>query len=154
MDSFVSRSPYVEHVVKVKRLRDDVELPAYQTKGAAGFDIAIADELRLNPGELKLVSTGLVFAAPRSHMLYITFRSSTPRKWGVTVLEGILDEDYCGDEDECKLQVVNLYTNPLDFVTIPAHTRIAQGIFVPVSQAIFMEATRMGKSRGGFGSTG
>lgn len=142
---------YEGPIVRVKRLRDDVELPAYQTTGAAGFDLALADDLTLAPRELKLASTGLVFAAPIDHMLLITYRSSTPRKWGVEVLNGILDEDYCGDDDECKLQVRNL---DADFKTIPKGTRLGQGIFVPISRASFVEAHVMGKSRGGFGSTG
>lgn len=155
MSLLTARSPYVNHSVAVKRLRPDVSLPKYQTQGAAGFDLAIADDLTLAPGEIKLVSTGLVFATPRNHMLYITFRSSTPRKWGATVLEGILDEDYCGNEDECKLQVMSIKNGgPLDFVRIPAGTRIAQGIFIPISRGEFHETNDMGESRGGFGSTG
>lgn len=145
------RSPFVNHTVHVKRLRPDVEIPEYQTEGAAGFDLAIADDLHLASGQTKLAGTGLVFATPRNHMLYITFRSSTPRKWAVTVLEGILDEDYCGDEDECKLQVMNL-----DVGTrfVPRGTRIAQGVIIPIAKAQFVEVKTMGKSRGGFGSTG
>lgn len=156
----IHRSALTIQRVKVKRLRPDVEIPQYHTDGAAGFDLALADTLFLEPGEIKLAPTGLVFAAPRNHMMYITFRSSTPRKWGVTVLEGILDEDYCGDDDECKIQVMSLARRApfhgvkQDVIQIPAGTRIAQGIFVPVTRGEFVECDTMGESRGGWGSTG
>ncbi len=151
MSSSIFRSPIINPAVRVKRLRPDVEIPKYQTAGAAGFDLALADGLYLAGREIKLAPTGLVFATPPNHMLYITFRSSTPRRWGVTVLEGILDEDYCGDEDECSIQVMNLSWGAR---TIPAGTRIAQGVMVPISRVNFQEVDHMGKSRGGFGSTG
>lgn len=147
----VFRSPIANPEIRIRRLRDDVDIPKYETARAAGFDLAIADDLDLKPHEIKRAPTGLVFAAPRFHMLYITFRSSTPVRWGVTVLEGILDEDYCGDEDECSLQVMNLEGVPK---IIPAGTRIAQGIFLPITRAEFIENDEMGESRGGFGSTG
>ncbi len=139
--------------VAIKRLRDDVEIPKYETPGAAGFDLAIADDLIFGPSDkdVGLVPTGLVIATPPGHMLYITFRSSTPRKWGVTVLTGIVDSDYCGEEDELKIQVQRMSSAT---VFIPAGTRIAQGIIVPVHQVGFREVDEMGKSRGGFGSTG
>lgn len=137
--------------VRVKRLHDHVQIPEYQTSRAAGFDLAPCHDVTLAANELKLVDTGLVFSTPTDHMLFITYRSSTPRKWGIEVLNGILDEDYCGDDDECKLQVRNLAGH---VKTIPAGTRIAQGVFVPISRASFVETDSMGKSRGGFGSTG
>lgn len=150
MNTLTQRSPYVTQQIRVKRLHPDAELPSYQTIGAAGFDLAVVEDLNIAPGEIKLAGTGLVIAPPRHHMLYITFRSSTPRKWGVTILEGIVDEDYSGDEDEISLQAMSLTHK---FVSIPAGTRIAQGVFVPISRGHFVEATEMGKSRGGFGST-
>lgn len=145
----------IKGIVTVKRLRKDIKIPEYHTGKAAGFDLAIADRITVGSagydGQVVLAGTGLVIAAPVNHFLYITFRSSTPRKYGVTVLEGIVDEDYCGDEDEIKLQIMNLSKAAK---TIPAGTRLAQGLFIPVTQGMFCERDVMGESRGGFGSTG
>ena len=64
---------------------------------------------------------------------------------------GIIDCDYCGPEDEIKLQFFNTRSEP---VTLPAGSKIAQGIFVKVEQADFAEVDDIdARTRGGFGST-
>ena len=81
-------------------------------------------------------------------------RSSTPRKKGLTKPHsiGIIDQDYCGETDELKIQVYNFTDSP---VVINKGDRIAQGIFVPVVKAKFLEVdSHNQESRGGFGSTG
>jgi dUTP pyrophosphatase len=127
--------------------------PTYGTKRSAGFDLHTVESVKVAQGEIKLVRTGLIIETPLDHMLYLTFRSSTPRKHGVMVLEGIVDEDYCGPEDELRIQVMGVSPG---VATIPAGSRIAQGIFVPITRGQF-KLTPFPvdtKSRGGFGSTG
>ena len=143
------------HVARYKRVHPDAIVPQRMTEGAAAFDLAAVEDIRIP--DLKgpsLFSTGLVIAAPRHHMLFITHRSSTPRKWNVTIMNGIVDEDYCGDDDILSLNVMPLAWQFGQHEVIPAGVRIAQGIFVPVTHGIFEEAEEMGKSRGGWGSTG
>lgn len=126
--------------------------PAYATPRSAGFDFHTVEDVSVAQGEVKLVSTGLTIATPSQHMLYITGRSSTPRRHGVQVITGIVDEDYCGPDDVVHIQVVGL--RPAG-TFIPKQTAIAQGIFIPVSRGLFEEQkANDNKSRGGFGSTG
>ncbi|TCJ78303.1 UNVERIFIED_ORG: dUTPase-like protein [Bacillus cereus] len=42
--------------VKIKRLKD-VELPKYAKPGDSGFDLVVAEETILRPGETKVVPT-------------------------------------------------------------------------------------------------
>ncbi len=141
--------------VRIRRLRPDVPLPAYQTPGAAGFDLAASEEVRIAPNAVALVPTGLVIRVPDGHFLGIFARSSTPLKRGLIVSNGVgvIDADYCGVDDEIKIQVLNVTREP---VTIKAGDRIAQGLFIPVARATWDETSedlRIG-SRGGFGATG
>lgn len=139
--------------VQVKRLDGSISLPKYQTSGAAGFDLAVKERVELAPGQSKLVGTGLVISTPPGHMLLAVPRSSTWNKYGLVLgnTVAIIDEDYCGDDDEIML---NLW-NPNTFSTgVSAGIRIAQGILVPVTRAEFVETDKMGQSRGGLGSTG
>ena len=139
----------------IRRLRPDVELPRYQTAGAAGFDLAASEDVVVQPGQVVLVPTGLVIQAPAGHFLAIVARSSTPMKRGLMVANGvgIVDEDYCGPADEVKIEVVNFTQQP---VNVSRGDRLAQGLFIPVVRAEWREADgelREG-SRGGFGATG
>jgi dUTP pyrophosphatase len=141
--------------VRVRRLDPTVSLPEYQTSGAAGFDLAASQDTTVEPGGITLVPTGLVIAVPDGYFLAIFARSSTPLRRGLMVANGVgvIDSDYCGDTDEIKVQVLNVTKAP---VTVAKGDRIAQGLFIPVSRAVWQEETeslRQG-ARGGFGATG
>lgn len=65
--------------------------------GDAGVDLAILDDVRLEPGEYKLVPTGVFAAVPEGHFGWITGRSSTWTKFRVDVRTGIIDAGYRGE---------------------------------------------------------
>jgi dUTP pyrophosphatase len=141
--------------ISIRRLHSHVQLPRYQSDGAAGFDLAASEEIVVQPGQVVLVPTGLVIQAPPGHFLAIVARSSTPMKRGLMVANGvgIVDEDYCGPADEVKIEVINFTQQP---VTVARGDRLAQGLFIPVVRAEWRETDgdlREG-SRGGFGATG
>jgi dUTP pyrophosphatase len=139
--------------VTVTRLRPSIPLPVYSTPGAAAFDLAAADDVEIGPGEIKLIGTGLVVGVPDGHFLAILARSSTPLKRGLMVANGVgvLDADYCGPNDELKIQLLNV-TN--EAVAIKAGDRLAQGIVLQAPRVEFVEGDATAPSRGGFGSTG
>ena len=64
--------------VSIRRLDSSVPLPAYQSPGAAGFDLAASRDVDIAPHAIALIPTGLVIRAPRGHFLAIFARSSTP----------------------------------------------------------------------------
>ncbi len=138
---------------RIRRLNPDVPLPSYQTAEAAGFDLAAREDVRVPPGEVRLVPTGLVIEVPYGCFLGIFARSSTPLKRGLIVANGVgvVDPDYAGPEDEIKIQVLNVTR---DEVLVRRGDRIAQGIFIPCARVQWQEGDTRGTSRGGFGSTG
>jgi dUTP pyrophosphatase len=99
------------------------------------------------------VPTGLVIEVPAGHFLGIFARSSTPLKRGLIVANGVgvLDSDYCGPEDEVRIQVMNVTETP---VSISRGDRLAQGLILSFVRADWREADASRPSRGGFGSTG
>ena len=139
--------------VAVRRL-DQADLPAYQTPGAAAFDLAAAADLVVAPGHLALVPTGLVFAVPEGHFLAIVARSSLPKR-GLIVANGlgVLDSDYRGPADEARVLVLNYTGAP---VSIARGDRIAQAFVLRVPRVAFVPLAHEDgdSSRGGFGSTG
>jgi dUTP pyrophosphatase len=139
--------------VRIRRLDPAITLPSYQTAEAAGFDLAAREDVRVPPGEVRLVPTGLVIEVPHGCFLGVFARSSTPLKRGLMVANGVgvVDSDYAGPEDEIKIQVVNFTREE---VVVKRGDRIAQGILIPCVRAEWQEGSTRDTSRGGFGSTG
>ncbi|MBB3976328.1 dUTP pyrophosphatase [Rhizobium azooxidifex] len=134
-----------------------LDLPAYETAGAAGMDLraAVADgePLVLAPGSRALVPTGFVFEIPAGFEAQVRPRSGLAFKCGITCLNtpGTIDSDYRG---EVKVLLVNL--GETDF-SIERGMRIAQMVVAPVVQARVCEVSQAGateRGAGGFGSTG
>lgn len=135
----------------------DIDLPAYETAGAAGMDLraAVPEDrpMVLMPGKRALVPTGLVFELPHGFEAQIRPRSGLAFKNGVTCLNtpGTIDSDYRG---EVKVLLINL--GDAEF-TITRGLRIAQMVVAPVAQAtleVRIEAAETARGGGGFGSTG
>src|SRR5678815_653596 len=140
--------------LRIKRLDSTVSLPTYATEEAAGFDLAAAQDVKLAPGQIALVPTGLVIEVPSGHFLAIFARSSTPLKRGLMVANGVgvLDPDYCGPDDEVKIQVLNISGAE---VQVNRGDRLAQGIVLPAPRVSWQEVRDLREvTRGGFGATG
>ena len=136
---------------------ENIDLPAYETAGAAGMDLrAAVDETHpsiLEPGQRLLVPTGLVLEIPDGFEAQIRPRSGLAFKNGVTCLNtpGTIDSDYRG---EVKVLLINLGEEPL---AITRGMRIAQMVVAPVTRAQIEERTHVSETvrgSGGFGSTG
>ncbi|MBS3133329.1 dUTP diphosphatase [Candidatus Woesearchaeota archaeon] len=139
--------------VKIKRLDKSLPLPVYKTSGSVGFDISAREDTVIPPKSIALIPGNVIVETPPGYMLLVALRSSTPKKKGLHKPHGIgvIDNDYCGNEDEIKVQVFNSTDSE---VKVEKGERIAQGIFVKIDKFEWEETDSMGKSRGGFGSTG
>ncbi len=145
--------------VSVQRLAHgrDLDLPRYESAGAAGLDLLAAipagENLTLQPGARDMVPTGLAIALPLGCEAQIRPRSGLAAKKGVTVLNspGTIDCDYRG---EIKVILINHGSEPL---IITRGMRIAQMVIAPVTRATFEECDSLpetDRGAGGFGSTG
>ncbi len=140
--------------VKIKKLDPEVELPKYHTDESAGFDIAANADMTIQPGEIIKIPTGLVIEAPEGYFLAIVARGSTAIKTGLKMANamGVVDRDFSGPSDEIFLPVHNFTDKP---TMVKKGDRIAQGIFIKIDQAEWMESDLIrDKDRGGYGSTG
>ena len=142
--------------IEVKVINKSInDLPAYETKYAAGLDLRadIQTAFSLKPLERRLVPTGLFIEVPVGYEAQVRPRSGLSIKHGITVhnAPGTIDADYRG---EVGVILVNLSNEPF---TVNPGDRIAQIVFCPVVQAeltpaLFLSETERGK--GGFGHTG
>ena len=154
-----AKPPRRRAMVGVVRLAHGLglDLPAYQSDGAAGMDLlaAVAERrpVRLAPGARALIPTGLVLELPPGFEAQVRPRSGLALRHGITVLNspGTIDCDYRG---EVKVLLANL--GEAAFV-IERGERIAQLVFQRVERASLVEieeASPTPRGVGGFGSTG
>jgi dUTP pyrophosphatase len=141
--------------VKCRRLSPLAHLPAYATAHAAGMDLhaAVDQPVALEPGEIRLVPTGIALEIPPGCEGQVRPRSGLALKHGISIVNapGTIDADYRG---EVGVILINLGKNPY---TIEPGDRIAQLVIAPVirpriKEAAALKATRRGA--GGFGHTG
>jgi dUTP pyrophosphatase len=139
--------------VLIHRVDPSLPLPAYATPGSVGFDLLCREDTTIAPGAIGLLPSNIIVRTPPGYALLIAPRSSTARRAGLIFPHslGVIDQDYCGPDDEILIQVQNIRQEP---VTVARGERVAQGLFVPVARARWREVERPdGPSRGGFGSS-
>jgi dUTP pyrophosphatase len=143
--------------VRVTRLAHgaDLPLPHYATAESAGLDLAaaVADTVRLAPGERALIPTGFAMALPPGYEAQVRPRSGLALKHGVTTLNtpGTIDSDYRGEVG------VILINHGQEVFTIRRGDRIAQLVVAPVTRLQWSEQASLettARGAGGFGSTG
>ncbi len=143
-------------VVRFRRLESnpDLPLPSRATPHAAGYDVrSIEPEVLLEPGEIRLVSTGLVMELPEGVECQVRPRSGMALKHGVTLPNspGTVDPDYRG---ELRIIMQNLGS---ETVKIARGERIAQLVFARFEAPEVVEVGQLSDTErgiGGFGSTG
>lgn len=141
--------------VLIRRLPhgEGLPLPAPQTEGAAGADIASAEEADLAPGERRLFGTGFAVAIPSGFEIQIRPRSGLAVGHGITLPNSpaTIDSDYRG---ELRVGLINLGQAPF---RVTRGMRIAQLVLARVEAVRFRpvgELPASGRGDGGFGSTG
>lgn len=141
--------------VAIQRLPhgEGLPLPGYATAGAAGMDLASAEEFVLAPFERRLVPTGFAIALPPGYEAQVRPRSGLAFRNGITLPNSpaTIDSDYRG---ELQVALINLGTEPF---RIERGMRIAQLVVAAVAQVQLTEHPRLpatARGTGGFGSTG
>jgi dUTP pyrophosphatase len=141
----------------VKRLRTDhpAPMPQYMTEGASGMDLfaSLEKELTLEPGERRLIPTGIAVAIPAGFEGQVRPRSGLAIQKGIGIVNGpgTIDSDYRG---EIGVLLINLGKEPF---TIRHGERIAQMIISRVFRTTLEEVDDLPATRrqgGGFGHTG
>ncbi len=142
--------------VKIKKLRENAKLPSRGTPDSAGMDLyaCVDSEFTLEPGQLKVVPTGVAIALPSNeYCAFLYARSGLGVKHGICLANGVgvVDADYRG---EICVGLCNVST---ESYTIKPQERIAQMVIAPVVMVKLYEVDELDEtSRGeqGFGSTG
>ena len=137
--------------IKIKRLHQEATLPKYAKEDDAGMDFYSNETMTLQPGERKLIPTGIAMAIPKGYVGLIWDKSGVATKFGLKTMAGVIDAGYRG---EIKILVHNLSNQ--EYV-IEKGNKVAQMLIQPVEQKQLLEVNELDETdrgEGGFGSTG
>ena len=135
-----------------------VRLPERSTKGSAGYDFFVLEDVEIPPFELGqepfMIPTGIRARFPQNEMLMLVNRSSNPKKKGLIIpgSMGIIDSDYYGNPDNDGAMFFAFWNIKKETITLKKGERMGQGIFFPIRLTVDDDA--IGERNGGFGSTG
>ena len=138
-----------------KKLNENATAPTYGSEFAAGADLYACEsgEIALEPGETKLIHTGISLEIPEGYAGLIYARSGIATKRGLAPANkvGVIDSDYRGEI------MVALHNHSTEKQTIADKERIAQLVITPFLKVEYTETEELSdtaRGSGGFGSTG
>ena len=141
--------------VNIKKLNKNAVIPTYGSEFSAGADLyaCIDSEVKILPGETKLIKTGLAIEVPVGYGAFIYARSGLASKRGLAPANkvGVVDADYRGEV------MVALHNHSTEAQAVAVGERIAQMVIAPFLKADFEvvdELSDTARGEGGFGSTG
>ena len=163
MPSIIDKGDWIDLICA-----EDVELKAPQSGILKDYinEHGVISRVRNVEAEVTYIPLGIAMKLPKGYEAIVLPRSSTPKKLGIICGNsmGVIDNSYCGNEDEWKFPVI-----PIRHTSIEKGTRICQ-FRVQLSQKAtiwqkikwlftsgvkLVEVDDLGDvNRGGFGSTG
>lgn len=138
--------------IQIKYFDDEIEKIEKIDKGD-WIDLRSAETVELRHGEFKLIKLGVGMIIPAGYEAHVVPRSSTFKNFGVIQTNhcGIIDESYCGDNDQWRFPAFALRDT-----IIHKNDRICQFRIVKKQPEIEFQTVEhlADTDRGGFGSTG
>lgn len=151
----MSSTDDVEVDIAFTPLGEEIGAPEYATDLSAGMDLqaAISEAITLEPGERRLVPTGIFIAVPAGYEAQVRPRSGLALKEGITIpnAPGTIDADYRG---QVKVILANIGQQT---VRVEPGDRIAQMVVAQVSRVQWRPCETLdetSRGEGGFGHTG
>lgn len=139
--------------IQIKYFTDEIEKLTYIDGKSDWIDLRAAKEMELKAGQYAMIPLGVAMKLPEGYEAHIVPRSSTYKNFGLiqTNHMGVVDESYCGDNDQWHMPVYALRDT-----AIHVNDRICQfRIMEHQPKIVFEEVEALSApDRGGFGSTG
>ena len=139
--------------IQIKYFTDEIEKLTYIDGKSDWIDLRAAKEMELKAGQYAMIPLGVAMKLPEGYEAHIVPRSSTYKNYGLiqTNHMGVVDESYCGDNDQWHMPVCALRDT-----VIHVNDRICQfRIMEHQPKIVFEEVEALSApDRGGFGSTG
>lgn len=139
--------------IKIKRFDKSLPLPVHKTPGAVAVDLYSRIGINIESHQVAYIPMNVAVEIPDGCFVMMVSRSST-HKLGLIPANGVgvMDRDYCGDNDEYHFIVYNFTDSK---VKIEKGIRLCQLLLIKCENFEIQEVDNMGNAdRGGIGSTG
>lgn len=137
--------------LKVKKIHPEAKLPNYVHPHDAGMDLFALEEVKVKPGEIARIRSGVAMEIPEGYVGLCWDKSGLSMKNGIKVLAGVIDSGFRG---ELVMGVINLGKE--EYVFEKGH-KVMQMLLQPVEIVDIIETEELSETsrgEGGFGSTG
>ena len=134
--------------LNVKKLHKDAKLPNFAHHDDAGLDLFSVENIKIQPGEIVRVSTGLAFEIPDGYAGLFWDKSGISHKKGLKVVGGVFDAGYRG---EAKVGLINLSSEEQTF---EIGDKVAQMLIQKVEHPEIVEVEELSDSVRGSGELG
>lgn len=143
----------MEQIVKIKYFNPDYPKLEYIENKSDWIDLRSDKTISLEKGNHYLIPLGVAIQLPKGYEALVAPRSSSFKKWGIiqTNTPGIIDETYCGPDDQWFMSVYATRD-----ITIKRFDRVCQFRIIKHQPKLTFEESSLieNTSRGGHGSTG
>ena len=149
-DSYLTGAKYKIFESKYNNIR----LPIRATKGSAGYDFFLVDDLHLQAGETIKICTGIRCEMKKGWMLFLCPKGGLGFKFRLQLdnTVGIVDQDYYHSDNEGHIMIkITNDGRKGQVLKLSAGSPIVQGIFIPFG-VVYGDNVQL-KRNGGFGST-
>lgn len=142
----------MKYNIKIKYFDNEIDKIS-KIENGDWIDLRAAETISFKKGEFKLIPLGIGMILPEGYEAHVVPRSSTYKNFKIiqTNHQGVIDESYCGDNDQWMFPAY-----ALEDTTIKKNERICQFRIMQKQPEInFITVDGLNKNnRGGFGSTG
>lgn len=142
----------MKYNIKIKYFDNEIDKIS-KIENGDWIDLRAAETISLKKGEFKLIPLGIGMILPEGYEAHVVPRSSTYKNFKIiqTNHQGVIDESYCGDNDQWMFPAY-----ALEDTIIKKNERICQFRIMQKQPEInFITVDKLnGNNRGGFGSTG
>ena len=139
--------------IEIKYFSDEIEKLRYIDGKSDWIDLRASEDVVLKKGEFKLIPLGIAMELPKGYEAHVVPRSSTFKNFGLIMTNsvGIIDNSYCGDEDEWMFPAY-----AMEDTFIEKNSRICQfRIQRSMPRIDLITVDKLDDvSRGGFGTSG
>lgn len=143
----------MNQIIKIKYFTDKIDKLTYIDGKSDWINLRAEEDVTLTKGEFKLIPLGVAMELPAGYEAHVVPHSSTFKNFGIiqTNHQGVIDESYCGDNDEWKMPVYAIRDTAINI-----NDRICQFRIMEHQPRInFEEVISLeNNDRGGHGSTG